>query len=289
MRAVLLCDLGNSRLKWQLLGPGGGLLEQGAMSSVARPGAALAGDLEEACGAALTRLNDQGVECAMGLVSVASTDQTDALLQWGERVTEAPVCRVRSEPKLARLTNGYRDPKQLGADRWAAAVGAVQWAEARLPSAMSVLVVSAGTATVIDGLTRSSQMPGDNVGPNWQFDGGVILPGIGLMRSMLCAGTSALAPLFDASAQGLSAAGWPQDSSAALAHGIGLAQTAPILALPPADAMVVHGGHAQAWIEHHAECIQRVGGHSPQSPLARAQHCPDLVFDGIFRVMRQMG
>ena len=194
MRAVLLCDLGNSRLKWQLLGPGGGLLEQGAMSSVARPGAALAGDLEEACGAALTRLNDQGVECAMGLVSVASADQTDALLQWGEQVTEAPVCRVRSEPKLARLTNGYRDPKQLGADRWAAALGAVQWAEARLPSAMSVLVVSAGTATVIDGLTRSSQMPGDNVGPNWQFDGGVILPGIGLMRSMLCAGTSALAP-----------------------------------------------------------------------------------------------
>ena len=202
----------------------------------------------------------------MGLVSVASADQTDALLQWGEQVTEAPVCRVRSEPKLARLTNGYRDPKQLGADRWAAALGAVQWAEARLPSAMSVLVVSAGTATVIDGLTRSSRMPGDNVGPNWQFDGGVILPGIGLMRSMLCAGTSALAPLFDAPAKGLSAAGWPQDSSAALAHGIGLAQTAPILALPPADAMVVHGGHAQAWIEHHAECVERVGGHGPQGP-----------------------
>lgn len=289
MKAVLLCDLGNSRLKWQLLGPDGGLLEQGAMASAARSGAALAGGLEEACGAALARLHDQGVACAMGLVSVASTDQTNALLQWGERATGSPVCRVWSEPKLVRLTNGYRDPKQLGADRWAAALGAAQWAETRLPSAMTVLVVSAGTATVIDSLTRFSQMPGDNAGPNWHFDGGVILPGVGLMRSMLGAGTSALALLFDAPAQGLSALGWPQDSSQALAHGIGLAQTAPIVALPPADAMVVHGGHAQDWIEHFVECIQRVGLHSPQRPFATAQHCPDLVFDGIFRAMRQVG
>ena len=62
------------------------------------------------------------------------------------------------------IVNRYRNPAQLGSDRWAALIGARQ-----LLGAKPALVVVCGTATTIDFLTA------DGV-----FEGGVILPGVGL-------------------------------------------------------------------------------------------------------------
>jgi type III pantothenate kinase len=73
------------------------------------------------------------------------------------------------------VTNGYADPGQLGADRWAALIGARQIHRG------TVLVVNSGTATTVDVLSSSGF-----------FRGGVILPGIELMKEALAARTAGL-------------------------------------------------------------------------------------------------
>jgi type III pantothenate kinase len=74
------------------------------------------------------------------------------------------------------ITNGYAQPAQLGTDRWAALIGA----RAAL-GAQAALVVMCGTATTIDLLTATGH-----------FTGGVILPGLALMVTVLHERTAAL-------------------------------------------------------------------------------------------------
>lgn len=78
----------------------------------------------------------------------------------------AAACGVRSL---------YERPSQLGADRWAALIGA------RGRCAGACLVVSAGTATTIDTL-----------GAGGEFPGGRILAGVDLMKKALAANTAGL-------------------------------------------------------------------------------------------------
>jgi type III pantothenate kinase len=78
-----------------------------------------------------------------------------------------------------RLRNAYRDPHQLGADRWHAALGAA----ARFPGE-ALLVVHAGTALTVDSVLLED---GGAV-----FAGGRIAPGGALMRASLARGTAGL-------------------------------------------------------------------------------------------------
>ncbi|MGZ5035029.1 MAG: type III pantothenate kinase [Usitatibacter sp.] len=82
---------------------------------------------------------------------------------------------IRSEARQLGVANGYRDPAQLGADRWAALIAAHHAARGHK------LVVNAGTALTVDALTAEGQ-----------FLGGLIVPGPALMRRSLDRGTSAL-------------------------------------------------------------------------------------------------
>jgi type III pantothenate kinase len=74
------------------------------------------------------------------------------------------------------ITNGYSQPAQLGTDRWAALIGA-----RALLGTQATLVVMCGTATTIDLLTATGH-----------FTGGVILPGLALMQTVLHERTAAL-------------------------------------------------------------------------------------------------
>ena len=74
------------------------------------------------------------------------------------------------------VVNRYRNPAQLGSDRWAALIGA----RALLDSKPGLVVVC-GTATTIDFMSASGE-----------FRGGVILPGMGLMLRSLHQHTAAL-------------------------------------------------------------------------------------------------
>jgi len=67
------------------------------------------------------------------------------------------------------LRNSYREPLLLGADRWHSMIGA----RALFPH-VNLAVVNAGTATTVDGVDMSGN-----------FLGGVIAPGLELMRSSL--------------------------------------------------------------------------------------------------------
>jgi type III pantothenate kinase len=81
-----------------------------------------------------------------------------------------------SLPSLAGVRNGYRQPQQLGSDRFASAIGA----HALFPD-RTLIIATCGTATTIDAVTA------DGV-----FTGGMILPGLNLMASSLARNTAQL-------------------------------------------------------------------------------------------------
>jgi type III pantothenate kinase len=82
---------------------------------------------------------------------------------------------IASQANQLGVVNGYREPGQLGSDRWAALIAAH-----RLEPG-NKLVVNVGTALTIDALA------GDG-----RFLGGLIVPGPALMRRSLDRGTAEL-------------------------------------------------------------------------------------------------
>ncbi len=89
---------------------------------------------------------------------------------------QEPMRWVRAEKQAHGVWNGYEQPERLGADRWAALIGA----RAHRPRGAS-LVVCAGTAITIDWLDAAGH-----------FRGGLILPGMHLMQSSLARNTAQL-------------------------------------------------------------------------------------------------
>lgn len=109
--------------------------------------------------------------------NVAGTRMRSLLLRvleiWND--APAPYWLIPREEQCG-VKNGYRNPAQLGSDRWAALIGA-----RAIVGGKSTVVVSCGTATTIDLLTADGR-----------FAGGVILPGVGLMVRALHQNTASL-------------------------------------------------------------------------------------------------
>lgn len=155
---ILCLDAGNTRLKYGLF-DGSGWRGQGA----------LAHDAFDNLRAQLPARPTRIVACNVAGDAVrrrieALSARLGLPLDW--LTSSAAACGVR---------NGYDRPQQLGADRWAALIGA------RALHAGACVVVMAGTATTIDVL--------DDTG---QFRGGLILPGLALMRTALARNTADL-------------------------------------------------------------------------------------------------
>ena len=168
MNETLLCvDCGNTRLKWGLHRDGA-WLAQGALPL------AEAESVDEV----LPERPEKAIAC-----NVAGPAMAQALVLAADRL-HAPLAWVHAHARQCGVTNRYQQPSQLGADRWAALIGA------RSLHQGPCLVVGAGTATTVDLLDR------DGV-----FQGGLILPGLTLMRNALAANTAGLPD----------AAGTPQD------------------------------------------------------------------------------
>lgn len=157
---ILAIDAGNSRIKW-------GLRQAGAWLDV---GACATADAE-ALAAALAENQD----CNRVLVSNVAGGEVRARIEASLAgrgtapefiVSQAMQCGVRSS---------YDDPHQLGCDRWAALIGA----HTMMPGAS--LVANAGTALTVDALTEEGL-----------FLGGIIAPGIELMRRALDEHTAGL-------------------------------------------------------------------------------------------------
>ncbi len=104
------------------------------------------------------------------------------------------------------LINAYRDPEQLGADRWHAMIAAC----AKYPGE-SLVIASGGTATTVDCVRAES-------GGASVFVGGLIAPGADLMLASLARGTARL-PLAEGRVQA-----HPDNTDDAIASGVHKAQ-----------------------------------------------------------------
>ncbi len=160
----LLVDLGNSRLKWAWSEPGG----VWTAGEVLHRGRELAPLLDEVWGA--RRPTPRQVVVACVVESERRTMLVNWLLaRWG-RVPQL----VQAQAEQLGVRNGYREPACLGADRWAALIAA-----RALAAPHAACIVDCGTAVTVDALAASGE-----------FLGGVIFPGLGLLRTSLLEGTA---------------------------------------------------------------------------------------------------
>jgi type III pantothenate kinase len=158
---VLAIDAGNTRIKWGL-NEDGAWLNQGAVATV--EAAALSHDFAKlAPPDRIVIANVAGSEAAQSLR--AALDATEDRISWV--VSRVEQCGVRSS---------YAEPARLGADRWAALIGA------RRRYAGACAVVNAGTTMTVDALSAEGI-----------FLGGFIVPGFELMRESLARNTAHLA------------------------------------------------------------------------------------------------
>jgi len=157
---ILAVDCGNSRLKW-------GLHENGGWRKTGAVPVSEFGRLEKSWRRVVPA--DKVV-----VANVAGRSVRNRLETLFARRSMVPAW-VKAKRHECGVTNGYGRPDQLGPDRWAALIGA--WSIFRGPC----LVVTAGTATTVDVLR------GDG-----QFVGGVILPGLDLMKRSLARSTAEL-------------------------------------------------------------------------------------------------
>jgi type III pantothenate kinase len=158
---LVAVDAGNTRIKWGV---------HDGREWVAR-GAAPIG--EEAAFVQLAKLAE-GVERA--IASNVAGPAVEARLRSLCEKASIPLRIIESRGEQLGVVNGYREPRQLGSDRWAALVAAHATGGNE-----DKLVVNAGTALTIDALAAGGR-----------FLGGLIVPGPALMRRSLDRGTAAL-------------------------------------------------------------------------------------------------
>lgn len=164
---LLLIDAGNTRVKWALV-------DAGAALGVWRAsGALLHAELDT-----LTTVLQQHQPQRAWLSNVAGTALRTRLESLLITVGLAQQAQrwFRSSAQQAGVINGYRDPSQLGCDRFASMIGA----RALFPG-QALIVVTAGTATTIDALDATGR-----------FLGGMILPGLATMAQSLALNTAQL-------------------------------------------------------------------------------------------------
>jgi type III pantothenate kinase len=160
---TLLLDIGNTRIKWARL-EGGKLLAPGAATHV-----------EDQLLAALERAFEgpkpgwvMACNVAGPLVGKALSDLCR------ERYALQPEFFISSAER-GGLKNGYTDPTRLGADRWAAVIGAFHLYGG------PACVVDAGTAITVDAVDKQGR-----------HLGGLIAPGPQTMRRALAGATAGL-------------------------------------------------------------------------------------------------
>lgn len=232
----LLLDVGNTRLKWGL-----------------HDGASWQGQ-----GAVLLSALDGFADVLAGLGQVhrvlgANVAGTMVGGRLGAMLASRQLIPVWIQPQAEGfgVLNRYTEPARLGADRWAALVGA------RALHGGAALVVTSGTATTADVL--------DAVGV---FQGGVILPGLDLMRLSLARDTAQL-PYSD----GRFVAA-PRRTADAIVSGCLQAQLGAIermfrLVGSQPNAVCLLNGGAAATLAPHLECPLRVVDNLVLEGLAR--------------------
>ncbi len=175
---LLLVDAGNTRIKWAAL----------ASDQPAAPGQwAQFGMVARAeIGALVQAWQTLGISRVLlsNVAGAALREELEQVLAQALAQTLAqtlgftPVPRLwfKSQAELGGVRNAYRDPQQLGCDRFASAIGA----RALYPG-QALMIVTCGTATTIDCVSAEGV-----------FTGGMILPGLSTMAASLATNTAQL-------------------------------------------------------------------------------------------------
>ena len=156
---ILAVDAGNSRIKWGM--------HNGTWLGLGTAAHAEVYSLRDAW------QNLPAPDCIV-IANVAG-EKVGSTLQQLVKDFHAKVHWVSARDFQCGVRNSYIMPSQLGADRWAAAIAAWHFCHE------ACVVVNAGTAVTVDVLSA------DGV-----FLGGLIIPGISLMRESLAKNTAAL-------------------------------------------------------------------------------------------------
>lgn len=159
----LLVDLGNSRIKWtderRLL--------KGDVSSKACE------DLPDVLERKWKYLQKPE---SIWISNVASRERVARLIKWCAETWNIDPVLAKTQASQLDVVNGYQTPSQLGIDRWLSLIGA------RALLNRALIVVDCGTATTIDAMDQSGR-----------HLGGLILPGLQMMRESLL-GSTAIPP-----------------------------------------------------------------------------------------------
>jgi type III pantothenate kinase len=156
----LVVDIGNSRLKWSHVDNGPWRAGQSVL-------------LQDDLGALLGQIwRDAPLPETIVVSNVSGTRVAERVQQWTMSNWGLEPEFFQSAARFKTIINEYKNPEQLGCDRWAAIIGA------RSLVAGDLCVVDCGTATTIDVLTGEDR-----------FVGGIIFPGVNLIRDSLLSGT----------------------------------------------------------------------------------------------------
>jgi type III pantothenate kinase len=165
-----------------------------------------------------------------------------------------PVHWVRSQPHQCGVANGYIHPERLGSDRWVALIAAWHRRHA------ATIVMNCGTATTMDLLNATGR-----------FEGGMILPGLDLMKRSLATNTAQLA-MFEGKFSPL-----PLRTADAIETGCLQAQAGALerfFQLAPAGTRCIISGGA----------AERVAAVLPASRQAQLEYVPHLTLEGLVLV-----
>lgn len=177
MSLYLLFDIGNTRLKWAAVESTHHPSTQqkklwaysGSISNKSLQSAEHRAELADYIAKTLPKPHAIGFSC------VASQDTIDLLKSLFPQWNDVKWKQLNGNSHFDGIRSLYQDTSKLGADRWAAIIGA------RTLSKNNSLVISAGTATTIDLL-----------GANGVHYGGWIMPGLSLMQQSLESNTAQL-------------------------------------------------------------------------------------------------
>lgn len=220
---MIAIDAGNTRIKWGLLAADG----RGGKNWLAQGNVPTCDVAQLAEAAAHWPAGERVVASNVAGEAVAEAIAATLAPRFGSLLW------LRPRAECCGVRNGYERPERLGADRWAALIGA------RAQGSSECLVVCAGTATTVDWLSAEGL-----------FRGGLILPGVDLMRASLAHNT-ALLPLAEGE---LHAA--PRNTMDAIVSGCLYAQLGAIermyaqLADAPGACCLLTGGAAPSLAPH---------------------------------------
>lgn len=156
---ILLVDFGNTNIKWSPWDGRGGL---GTVCRERHREKRLADILNQ---------HWKGMEVpeSVHVACVAGNERLRALRRWVSRHwPEVPVVVHRTQAQQCGIRNGYEVPEQLGVDRWLTLIGA------RSRRRRAVCVIDVGTAMTVDFVNGGGR-----------HQGGLIMPGLELMRDAL--------------------------------------------------------------------------------------------------------